>query len=223
MATKAALWLRVSTDEQTTSNQRAELEAWAVRRGWEIARVYDLAGVSAWKGRHREPLDAVVDAAKRGEFQVLLIWALDRLTREGIPETLEAVHRLSRAGVMVVSLKEPWLETAGPLRDLLLSITGWVAQQESQRRSERTKAGVARVKAAGVVLGRPSVVGLVDLTQVERLKADGLGWATIASQHPAIIPTGRGGRKRPSAGTVRAAWLAFKNGVGDLPGLPKLE
>ena len=55
----------------------------------------------------------------------------------------------------VVSLQEPWIEVGGDLLDLLLAIAGWVARMESQRRSERTKAGLARVKASGKALGRP--------------------------------------------------------------------
>ncbi len=100
-------------------------------------------------------LGQVYRDARQGKFQVLLIWALDRLSREGPLATLEIVHRLGNYGVTVASFQEPWLEVSGELRDLLLAIVGWVARMESNRRSERTKAGLARATAQGKRLGRP--------------------------------------------------------------------
>ncbi len=74
----------------------------------------------------------------RGKFQVLLVWALDRLSREGPLATLEIVHRLGGCGVQVWSYQEPWIEAGGELLDLLLAIAGWVTRMVSNRRSERT-------------------------------------------------------------------------------------
>ena len=68
---------------------------------------------------------------------------------------LTLVNRLRICGVKVVSYQESWIEAPGEMRDLLYALTGWVARMESQRRSERTKAGLARVKAQGKRLGRP--------------------------------------------------------------------
>ena len=90
-----------------------------------------------------------------GQFQYVLCWALDRLSREGVSATLEIINRLGRSGVKVISLQESWTEVDGPLRELLLSIVAWVARMESDRRSERTKAGLARALAQGKRLGRP--------------------------------------------------------------------
>ena len=152
---EAALWLRVSDpDVQTTKNQQPELEALAERRGWHVARVFEV-GASAYKGAHLKALGELSDGARRGEYQVVLVWALDRLSREGPQATLEIVSRLSKYGCQVVSLQEPWTEVGGELLDLLLAIAGCVARMESKRRSERTRAGLARVRASGKVLGRP--------------------------------------------------------------------
>ena len=74
---------------------------------------------------------------------------------EGPLATLEIVHRLGNYGVTVASFQEPWQKVSGELRDLLLAIVGWVARMESNRRSERTKAGLARSTAQGKRLGRP--------------------------------------------------------------------
>jgi DNA invertase Pin-like site-specific DNA recombinase len=65
------------------------------------------------------------------------------------------VLALDRAGVQLVSVREPWLDTGGPVRDLLLAIFSWVAEQERRRLAERTKAGLARVREHGSRSGRP--------------------------------------------------------------------
>jgi len=154
MIEKAGVWLRVSDPGQHADNQLPDLQAWASRRGLEIVQVYELQE-SAWRGAHEKMLSQVYRDARQGKFQVLLIWALDRLSREGPLATLEIVHRLGNYGVTVASFQEPWLEVSGELRDLLLAIVGWVARMESNRRSERTKAGLARATAQGKRLGRP--------------------------------------------------------------------
>lgn len=151
---KAAIWVRVSSDDQEAANQLPVLREWAKRRGYEVAIEYVLEGESAFNGQHRKRLQRVLQDAHEGHFQVLLVWALDRLSREGALETLQLIHRLAASGVTVASLQESWVEASGELRDLLLAIMGWVAQQESKRKSERVKAGLARRRAQGLPVGR---------------------------------------------------------------------
>ena len=162
---RVALWLRVSDPDGHTENQRPALEAFVASRGWEITQVYELQA-SAYKGDHQKLLRQVYRDARLGKFTVLLPWALDRLSREGPLATLQIVDRLGKAGVQVISLQKPWTEAAGELRDLLLAIAGWVARMESQRRSERTKAGLQRALAKGKTLGRP--VGAKDTKKRRR-------------------------------------------------------
>ena len=152
---KAAVWLRVSTGSQDAQNQRAALEAEAERRGLEIVRWWILDGVSARKGEHQAALAEVVREVRGNRFRVLVCWALDRLARGGVADTLATVKRIEDAGALVVSLHEPWLSVDGPARELLLSVMGWAAGMEARRISERTKAGLERRRAAGVRLGRP--------------------------------------------------------------------
>lgn len=151
---RAAIWARVSTDEQDPENQVAALKAFAERRGAEVVQVYALQK-SAWSGDHRDALKELLDEAQRGRFEILLVWALDRLSREGPLATLELLDRLDRYGVQVISLQEGWTEASGELRDLLTAVVAWVARMESARRSERVKAGMARAKAQGKQVGRP--------------------------------------------------------------------
>ena len=152
--TKAAILCRVSDPGQNTDNQLADLTAWAGSRGFEVAATYEFQE-SAWKGAHLKQLSQVYRDARTGKYQVLLVWALDRLSREGPLATLEIVHRLGRWGVQVWSYQESWTEAGGELLDLLLAIAGWVARMESNRRSERTKAGLQRAVIQGKRLGRP--------------------------------------------------------------------
>ena len=101
------------------------------------------------------PLNRAMQAARLGEYDVLLVWALDRLSREGVEATLRILRRFRQHGVPIVSLQEPWTDTGDPhLAELLSSIFAWMAHAESERRSERTKAGLARRKAEGKPIGR---------------------------------------------------------------------
>jgi len=153
-ALKAAIWLRVSTGEQHAENQLPELRDYSQRRGLDVVEIYRVTE-SGWKGAQQRHLSKVYADARTGKFDVLLVWALDRLSREGVAPTLEIVNRLGKFGVQVWSVQESWLETSGELRDLLLAMVGWVANYESNRRSERTKAGLRRAQSNGTQLGRP--------------------------------------------------------------------
>ncbi|MFC1872602.1 recombinase family protein, partial [Chloroflexota bacterium] len=147
-------YARVSTGEQDTANQIDQLTAWAEARGWEIVETYR-ENESAWKAGHQKELARLLENATKRKFDVVLVWSLDRLSREGPLAILTLVNRLKNCGVKVISYQESWTEAPGELGDLLYALSGWVARMESQRRSERTKAGLARLVAQGKRLGRP--------------------------------------------------------------------
>jgi len=151
---KCCIYCRVSTSEQELENQLLVLTEWAEQRGFQIVIVYQ-EEESAWKAGHQRELAQLITDARRHRFHVVLVWALDRLSREGSAAILGIVSKLSRYGVKVLSYQESWTEAPGELGELLFAIAGWVAKMESQRRSERTKAGLARAKAHGKRLGRP--------------------------------------------------------------------
>lgn len=150
---KAALYLRVSTSEQETANQLPSLEDYARRQGFEIVQVYN-ENETAWKAGHQAELARLYEDARKGKFEVVLVWALDRLSREGALAILSLVDKLKRYGARVISYQESWTEAPGDLADVLYAITGWVARMESQRRSERTKAGLERARAQGKPIGK---------------------------------------------------------------------
>jgi putative DNA-invertase from lambdoid prophage Rac len=149
--TVAGIYVRVSTGEQSTANQRPDLERLAAARGWSV-RWYEEVGSGA--KYDRPELRRVLDDARKGVVQVVAVWALDRLGRS-MQDTLKLVLELDRIGVRVVSIQEGWLDTDGPVRPLLIAIFAWIAEQERERLIERTKAGLARARARGKKLGRP--------------------------------------------------------------------
>ncbi len=151
---KPVIYARVSYSTQDTDNQIMQLTSWAESRGWGTPRVYKETE-TAWKAGHQHVLANLLDDARRGKFDTLLVWALDRLSREGSLAILSLIHSLKNFGVKVISFQESWTEVPGDLADVLYAISGWVARMESQRRSERTKAGLERVKKNGKKLGRP--------------------------------------------------------------------
>lgn len=150
---KAAIWSRVSTREQETENQLEALRAMARARGWTVAKEYVLEE-SAWNGKHQAALEKALVDAHRGEYQVLLVWALDRLSRQGIEAMLSVMRRFREKGVVVVSHQEAWTDGSPATQELLTSIFAWMAEQESKRKSERVKAALALRKAKGLPVGR---------------------------------------------------------------------
>ena len=173
---RAALYLRVSTRDQTTENQERELRSWAARLGFELVHLYGETVGGA--RRDRNELAALLAAAHRREFDVLLIWSLDRLSREGIGPMAGYMGQFRAAGIRVMSHQEPWLDTGGPVGDLLAAVFAWVAQQERKRIGERVRAGQARAKAKGVRFGRRA--RQVDVEELCRRREAGQGWRRIA-------------------------------------------
>lgn len=123
--TRACLYVRVSTAEQTVENQERELREWAGRLGFEVAPAHVYHDTASGARSDREALAAVLTGAHRRQFDVLLLWALDRLTHEGIGATARYLEQLRAADVRVMSHQEPWLDTGGPVGDLLVAVFAW--------------------------------------------------------------------------------------------------
>jgi len=138
---RAALYLRVSSDRQTVENQRAEVEQLARARGYEIA-LYEETESAA---KRRPVFERMLTDVRAGRIDAVVVWAIDRLHRS-MQGAINDVLELDRLGVRVLSVREPWLDTSGPVRSLLVAIFGWVAEQERSRLIERTKAGLERAK-----------------------------------------------------------------------------
>jgi DNA invertase Pin-like site-specific DNA recombinase len=151
---KVALYGRVSTSDQNPESQLVALRKLAEALGGEVVGEY-VDYMSGGSPVRKEFLKSLADAEAH-KYEVLLFWALDRFSREGISNTLGYLKRLERCGVAVKSLQESWLDTRDKgMSELLLAVFSWAASQERQRISERVKSGLERVKREGRKLGRP--------------------------------------------------------------------
>jgi DNA invertase Pin-like site-specific DNA recombinase len=119
------------------------------------------------------------DASKR-RFDMLLFWSLDRLSREGVLETLQHLQRLTQAGVCYKSFTEQYFDSCGIFKDAVISIIATVAKQERLRIGERTRAGLATARLKGKTLGRPKLA--VDRAQIASLRESGLSIRAIAKE-----------------------------------------
>lgn len=172
---KAAIYIRVSTSDQDPRNQLPALRAIAKQRGHEVVEVIEETMSGAKQAR--PGLTRLQAGAHRGAYQVVLVWAIDRLGRSMLA-VMDTVRVLDGYGVQVVSHQEAWLDTSGPTRPLLLAIFSWAAEQERARIIERTKAGMARARKEGKAIGRPKVQ--VDPDQIRLLRMQGKSYAYIA-------------------------------------------
>jgi putative DNA-invertase from lambdoid prophage Rac len=168
--TRAALYLRVSTEDQTEENQAPELRQLAARRGWEPVEYRETMSGAA---KVRPVLERMLADVRAGKVGAVVVWALDRLSRQGAGPVLNMVGELDRCGVALVSVREPWLDTSGPFRDVIVAFAATMAKMERARLIERTRAGIDRARREGKALGRPRVPPL-DLAAAARLVADGV-------------------------------------------------
>jgi DNA invertase Pin-like site-specific DNA recombinase len=167
---RAALYLRVSTDGQTTENQRLALEAVAAQRGWTVVATYDDNGISGAKGRNQRPgLDTLLKDATRGRFNVVMVWAMDRLGRS-LADLIDTLRALEAANVDLY-LDQQAIDTTTPAGRMFFHITGAFAEFEHDMIRSRVNAGLARARARGVKLGRPKVSARVEAAIRARLTA----------------------------------------------------
>ena len=121
-----------------------------------------------------------MDASKR-HFDLVLFWALDRFSREGVLDTLNHLQRLSAAGVGWRSYTEPYFDSAGPFKDAVISIMATLAKMEREKISERTKAGLRRARREGKQLGRPRLPARI-ASEIRKLKKGGMSFRAIAAE-----------------------------------------
>jgi DNA invertase Pin-like site-specific DNA recombinase len=177
---KIALYARVSTKDkgQETENQLVQLREFAVKQDWQITREYvdcETGGTS-----DRVQFQAMFADASRRKFDLVLFWSLDRLSREGVLETLQHLNRLTACGVGYKSFTEQYLDSCGIFKDAVIGILAVIAKQERVRLSERTKAGLAIARSKGHKIGRPRLQ--VQPSQIARLMAQGLSRRAVGRE-----------------------------------------
>jgi DNA invertase Pin-like site-specific DNA recombinase len=177
---RTALYARISTKDkgQDSENQLAQLRAFAAVQGWTITAEFidTVTGGTS----DRPEFQRMFQSAKNHEFDCLLFWSLDRLSREGVLATLNHLNRLESYGVSYRSFTEQYLDSCGLFKDAIIGIMATLAKQEKVRISERTKAGLERTRANGTRLGRRPKD--IDLQKLAALRAEGLSERDCAKQ-----------------------------------------
>src|SRR2546427_2495757 len=196
---RAAVYLRVSTLDQHPETQLHDLKALAEPRGFQVVQIYE--DRSSGARASRPGLDRLMSDARQGKFQVVVIWACDRLARS-VTHFLQVLDELNYLGIEFVSFREQ-LDTGGPLGRAMVVIISAIAELERNLIVERVKAGLRRARLEGRRIGRPSLG--VDREALGRDRERGLSLAELAELHHvsettvsrALNQTLRGGSKTP--------------------------
>ena len=206
-AMRVAIYARVSTNakngdednrrhRQDTDNQLLQLRAWCAHAGHVIEREY-VERVSGGKGKDKRPEFArMLDDAHKRQFDVVLCWALDRFSREGMVPTIGHLQRLAAAGVGFHSYTEPMLSTDNEMiRDIVLAVMASLAKQERLRHVERIHAGIARARIKGTESGKPIGRPWLDKRKDAAVRAE-LGRGTGILKTAKICGVGTGTAQR---------------------------
>jgi DNA invertase Pin-like site-specific DNA recombinase len=180
MSKRAAIYLRVSTTEQTTENQRRELLAAARRHGWLVVEVFEDAGVSGAKSpKQRTGLNAMMKGVARREYDIVAAWSVDRLGRS-LQDLVILLGELHSKGVDLF-LHQQGLDTSTPAGMALFGMLGVFAEFERAIIRERIKSGLERAKSQGRKIGRPHISSDV-ASAILTARKRGIGVNKIASE-----------------------------------------
>jgi DNA invertase Pin-like site-specific DNA recombinase len=174
---RVVLYMRVSTVDQHPESQLHDLRQLATQRGYQIVQEFT-DRISGVKGR-RPGLDQLMVDARRGRFDVLLVWSCDRIARS-TRHLLEVLDEMNRLGIEFVSFREN-LDTGGPLGRAITIIIGAIAELERSLIIERVRSGMRRARLEGRHIGRPALSLDRDAILRDRRHGDSLG--TIARNH----------------------------------------
>ena len=185
MATKkAAIYARVSTDQQSVRQQLDQLREVCARAGWQVAEEYVDQGISGAKGRTGRPaFDRMLKAATRREFDLVAAWSVDRLGRS-LQDLVAFLAELQGAGVGLY-LHQQALDSSTPAGRALFQMAGVFAEFERSLIQERVRAGLQRAKKhgtkSGKPIGRPRIAVETEVN-IRRLRRQGYSFRAIAAE-----------------------------------------
>ncbi len=179
---KAAIYARVSTEDQNAAMQVEELQAMCKRRGWELYNEYIDGGFSGIK-TSRPALDQMMKDARRRKFDIVLVWKFDRFARS-TKHLLSALDEFRSLGIDFFSYSEN-IDTSTPMGEMIFTIFAALAQFERALIVERVNAGMAHAKKhgtrSGKAIGRP-VSTTFDVALAMELRDQEVSWRKIAKQ-----------------------------------------
>ena len=174
---RAVLYMRVSTVDQHLETQLHDLRQMALQRGFEIIHEYTdkISGVKV----KRPGLDQMLADGRRGRFDVVLVWASDRIARS-VKHFLEVLDELNHLGIEYISFREN-IDTGGPLGRAVIVIVSAVAELERSLIVEWVRAGMRRAKLEGQHIGRRPLE--LDQAAIQQDRQRGLSLRQIAKGH----------------------------------------
>lgn len=175
---RAGIYLRVSTDQQTTENQLRILTEVAQRSGWTVVRVFEDAGISGAKGRDQRPgYDALLTAVHRREVDVVAAYAVDRLGRS-LTDLVAFLGDIQARGCDLY-LHQQSIDTTTPSGRMMFGMLAVFSEFERALIRSRVIAGLERARAKGVQFGRPSL-SPDRVARVEKALKDGQSIRAVA-------------------------------------------
>jgi DNA invertase Pin-like site-specific DNA recombinase len=164
---RVAVYVRVSTDGQSTDGQETELKEYAKHRGWDVARIYrdKMSGAKT----SRPALDELMVDAKRRKTDIVLVWRFDRFARS-VSHLLQALETFRAVGIEFVSISEQ-VDTSTPTGKMVFTVLGAVAELERSLIAERVRMGIQNARKKGKRLGRPPIHELT-AEELGKVKAD---------------------------------------------------
>jgi DNA invertase Pin-like site-specific DNA recombinase len=174
---RVAIYARVSTLDQTTSNQLIDLRQYCHDRGWTIAEEFVDTGISGSKAR-RPALDRLMNKAKKRQVDVVLVWRFDRFARS-VKHLVMALEELRQLNIAFVSFQEN-IDTSSPLGNAIFTIIAAMSELERNIIVERVRAGLRRAVAESKQLGRPK--SSADANEIRQLRQQGLSLRVIAQK-----------------------------------------
>jgi DNA invertase Pin-like site-specific DNA recombinase len=170
-----AIYARVSTDRQSTESQLHALHEFIEKRSWTISKEYIDEGYTG-SNTKRPAFNEMMADAKRREFDVLLVYKLDRLSRS-LKDLITTLDDLQSLGIDFISY-DNGLDTTTPTGRLLFHVVGAVAEFEKGIIRERVKAGLENARRKGRRLGRPEIPPGT-LEKARKLRRQGLSFRAI--------------------------------------------
>jgi len=202
----AALYMRVSTGDQTVENQRHRLKEYARLRGWEVIKEFSDEGISGAQER-RPSLDLLLQEVrdpKRG-WDIVLSYKLDRIGRS-LPHLIQIIEEMKKHNVQFVLSDDPSFDTTTPHGKLMFTFFGAIAQYERELNKERQREGIKRAKREGKNCGRPRIHG-GKKQKVLRLWSEGKSIRKISNE----TGVGRGTVERMVKGVLKGTPLNFES------------
>jgi DNA invertase Pin-like site-specific DNA recombinase len=174
---RAAIYTRVSTNDQSPEMQISDLRQYCKQRGFDFYKEYSDQGISGTKDS-RPALNELMSDAKKRRFDAVLCWRFDRFARS-TKHLITALEEFRHLGIEFISYQEN-IDTSSPLGKAIFTIVSAIAELERNIIVERVKGGLRRAKEKGKILGRPKADLYLD--NILEMRAQGLSFEKIGNK-----------------------------------------